>query len=385
MRTSVCDMLGIEFPIFAFSHCRDVVAAVSKAGGFGVLGVARLTPDELETELRWIEKEVGDRPFGVDAQIPAKLYGDESGAELPREELEAQIPERHRKFINDLLARYGVPELPPQLSDEKLPYTIARDAFSREKEVALLEVALRHPIRLIASALGPPPAHLVDAAHRKGVRIAGLVGAKKHVRKQLDAGVDLIIAQSYEAAGHTGDIGGMVLIPEVVDAAGPVPVLAAGGIASGRQFAAALALGAQGVWCGSVWLTTEEAETHPLVKEKLLRATSSDTVRTLSESGKPCRQLRTAWAEEWEGPDSPGSLPSPLQWLLCADALERIQRAAYSSEGARKLMGYSVGQVVGSLNEVKPVHQVIFDMVDGCLNVAQGFADTLSGNEELDR
>ncbi|MFK4529302.1 NAD(P)H-dependent flavin oxidoreductase YrpB (nitropropane dioxygenase family) [Bradyrhizobium japonicum] len=288
--------------------------------------------------------------------------------------------------MDDLLTKYGVPELPPDVSrDEGHILATSRDAFSREKELALLEVALRHRIKLIASALGPPPPHLVEEAHRKGVRVAGLVGAKKHALKQVDAGVDLIIAQSYEAAGHTGEIGSMVLIPEVVDAVAPIPVLAAGGIATGRQFAAALALGAQGVWCGSVWLTTEEAETPPILKEKLLRATSSDTVRSRAETGKPSRALRSAWADEWDGPNSPGPLPSPLQWLLYVEAFQRIERAAPTSEGARQLFTYGAGQVVGLLTQVKPVHQVIFEMVDEYLGVAQSFANALAGNEEADR
>ncbi|MFK4654279.1 NAD(P)H-dependent flavin oxidoreductase YrpB (nitropropane dioxygenase family) [Bradyrhizobium japonicum] len=368
MRTSLCEMFGIEFPIFAFSHCRDVVAAVSKAGGFGVLGASSITPDQLEIDLKWIEKEIESRPYGVDVVIPA---GDKAG--VTRTELEKRIPEAHREFVKALLAKYGVPELPPAAShDGSHRHTRADDQFG------LVEVALRHPIKLIANALGPPPPQLVEEAHRKGVRVAALVGAKKHALKQVAAGVDLIVAQGYEAAGHTGEIGGMVLIPEVVDAVKPLPVLAAGGIANGRQFAAALALGAQGVWTGSVWLTTEESETHPIVKERFLRATSGDTVRTRSETGRPARVLKSAWTEEWEGVNSPGALPSPLQGLLVAEAWERIEHAASSHEGAQKLINYGVGQVVGSLNQVKPARQVVFEMVDEYLNVAESFADALA-------
>lgn len=371
MRTSLCEMFGIEFPIFAFSHCRDVVAAVSKAGGFGVLGIANLTPDQLEIDLNWIEKQIGDRPYGVDVLIPAKLFGDEAGG-LTVEELKAQIPEGHREFLNDLMARYQVPELPPDVSRD----TGHRQAMSREEQLEIVDVALRHPIKLVVNALGPPPAQFVEDAHRKGVRIGALAGAKKHALKQVDAGVDLVIAQGYEAGGHVGEIATMVLVPEIVDAVS-VPVLAAGGIASGRQFAAALALGAQGVWTGSVWLTTEEAETHPVVKEKFLRASSSDTVRSRAETGKPVRALKSAWTEEWDGPNSPGALPRPLQQLLHKEAWERIERTASVSEGAKQLINYPVGQVVGSLNQIKPARQVVVEMVEEYLTVAQRFADGL--------
>lgn len=373
MKTPLCDIFGIEFPIFAFSHCRDVVAAVSKAGGFGVLGIANLTPGQLEIDLDWIEKQIGGRPYGVDALVPAKLFGDDAGG-LTTEELKARIPEEHRMFLNALMEKYQVPEMPSDASRD----TGHRQAISREGQFELIDIALRHPIKLIVNALGPPPPQFVEDARRKGVRIGALAGAKKHAIKQVDAGVDLVIAQGYEAGGHVGEISTMVLVPEIVDAVKSVPVLAAGGIADGRQFAAALALGAQGVWTGSVWLTTEEAETHPAVKEKFLRATSSDTVRSRAETGKPVRQLKSAWTEEWDGPSSPGALERPLQQLLVKEAWERIERAASSSEGARSLINYPVGQVVGSLNEVKPARQVVFDMVEEYLAVAQSFADTLS-------
>jgi NAD(P)H-dependent flavin oxidoreductase YrpB (nitropropane dioxygenase family) len=169
----------------------------------------------------------------------------------------------------------------------------------------------------------------------------------------------------------------MVLIPEVVDAVAPTPVLAAGGIANGRQIAASLALGAQGVWCGSVWLTTEEAETHPIVKEKFLTATSSDTVRSRASTGKPARQLRTAWTEEWDDPNNPDPLPMPLHGMLIAEAQGRMRRSAASNEGARQLVNYFVGQVVGQMNQVKPAKQVVYDMVDEFIDAAQRISDLL--------
>lgn len=380
MRTTVCDTFGIEFPIFAFSHCRDVVAAVSKAGGYGVLGLSGSTPDQTEIDLKWIEKEIGDRPYGVDVAIPAKLFGDRESKTLTLEELNGRIPQEHREFVTSILAKYHVPELPAVAGDaaqHAIPSWSGVNT-SRDDQVALFEVALRHRISLVVNALGPPPAQLVDDAHRKGVRIGALAGSTRHALKQADAGVDLIVAQGYEAGGHTGEITTMVLVPQIVDVVKSIPVLAAGGIASGRQFAAALALGAQGVWTGSVWLTTEEAETHPVVKEKFLHASSSDTVRSRSETGKPVRMLKTAWTEEWDSSNSPGTLERPLQQLLVSEALDRIGRAAYSNEGARNLIGYAVGQIVGSLKEVKPARQVVFEIVDEYLNVAQSFADALA-------
>lgn len=372
---TICELLGIEYPILAFSHCRDVVAAVSKAGGFGVLGAVTYTPDELEIELEWIEDQVGDRPYGIDVLIPASLGGmDEVHDEdLAKIDVKSLLPEEHRKFLDDLLERYGVPPLPEDrgsrhgLGGLSLPAT-------------LVDVALAHPIKLVASALGPPPPHVVEAAHGRGVPVAALVGTVEHAMRQKDAGVDVIVAQGTEAGGHTGEIGTMVLVPDVVSAVAPVPVLAAGGIASGRQMAAAMALGAQGVWTGSVWLTTEEAETHPVVKQKFLAASSRDTVRSKSRTGKPARQLRSAWTDAWEAPDSPGALPMPLQPLLVEEALVRIGRSASAgNEGATELVNYFVGQVVGSLKTVKTARQVVLDMVSEYADVISELAETLEG------
>ncbi|TDD88185.1 NAD(P)H-dependent flavin oxidoreductase [Actinomadura rubrisoli] len=366
MRTEVCERFGIEFPLFAFSHCRDVVAAVTNAGGLGVLGAVAYSPERLEEELRWIDDHVGGRPYGVDVLVPGKI--DASAERAGRGEggldtMLAAVPEEHWSFLIGLFERYGVP-----LPDfEKAKRSDARGGTQVTKEGAgeLIDVSLAHPIRLIASALGTPPPVMVDKAKAAGVPVAALVGTAEHARRQVAAGADLIVAQGGEAGGHTGEISTMVLVPEVVDTVAPVPVLAAGGIATGRQMAAAMALGASGVWCGSVWLTTEEAETSPAVKQKMLAATSRDTVRSRSRTGKPARQLRSAWTDEWEGPASPGPLGMPLQMIIAEGAMRQITKVAESGNpGARELANYFVGQCVGLMNTVKPARQVVYDMIE---------------------
>ncbi|MGH9117591.1 MAG: NAD(P)H-dependent flavin oxidoreductase [Acidimicrobiales bacterium] len=373
MRTPLCDRLGIEFPIFAFSHCRDVVAAVSRAGGLGVLGAVALSPEQLDIELTWIEEQVGGRPYGVDVLVPARYVGSEEGGRAPAE-LAEMIPAEHRSFVDDLLDRYDVPPLP---SDQQAPSGLL--SWSHKGAAPLMDVAFEHPIALIANALGPAPPEMVARAHDQGVVVAGLVGSRVHAERQQGAGVDVIVAQGYEAGGHTGEIATMVLVPEVVDVVAPTPVLAAGGIASGRQIAAALALGAQGVWCGSIWLTTEEAETHPVVKQKFLRAGSSDTVRSRASTGKPARQLRTAWTDEWDSPATPEPLPMPLHGMLVAEAQARIARAATTSgSGAEELATYFVGQAVGMMNQVKPVKQVMYELVEEYIEAAARLAASVA-------
>lgn len=360
MRTRVSEMLGVEFPVLAFSHCRDVVAAVSKAGGFGVLGAVAHTPDLLDVELAWIEEHAGGKPYGVDLLLPPKYVGADDGG-LDASQVRARLPEEHRAFLDEMLARYGVPAMLPDaprwagggLNVSPLGYE------------PLLDVAFAHDIRLIASALGPPPPDLVERAHAVDVVVAALAGTKAHALRHAVAGADLIVAQGTEAGGHTGEVATMVLVPEVVDAVAPVPVVAAGGIARGRQVAASFALGAQGVWCGSVWLTTEEAETSAVIKEKFLAASSSDTVRSRSLTGKPARMLRSAWTDEWARADAPDPLGMPLQTALIGEPQARIQQAAAGVDTeARDLATYFVGQVVGSLDRVQPAARVVLDMVE---------------------
>jgi NAD(P)H-dependent flavin oxidoreductase YrpB (nitropropane dioxygenase family) len=366
MHTEVCDRLGIEYPIFAFSHCRDVVAAVTNAGGFGVLGAVAHTPDSLDMELTWIDEQTRGKPYGVDLLLPVN-FADTSQQAAPT------FPPEHVAFVQDVLTRYGVPELPEHLHAQTTSLSVSPQAAG-----TLLDVAFGHPIRLFASALGPPPPDVVRQAKDRDVVVAALVGTAEHARRQQAAGVDLIVAQGTEAGGHTGTISTMVLVPEVVKAVSPTPVLAAGGIVTGAQVAAALALGAQGVWCGSVWLTTEEAETEQTVQRKMLAATSGDTVRSRSLTGKPARMLRSAWTEEWDSEAAPAPLPMPLQTMLTAPAQQRINRhAGEQGSGAYELATYYVGQGVGLMDRIRPARQVVEQMVTEYLAVAERFAAQL--------
>jgi NAD(P)H-dependent flavin oxidoreductase YrpB (nitropropane dioxygenase family) len=385
MRTAVTEMFGIDVPILAFSHCRDVVAAVTRAGGMGVLGAVAHSPEQLEIDLDWVEAEIGDRPYGVDLIVPMSYTGSEAGG-LSIEDVRALIPPQHQDFVADILRRYDVPELPDEPGPAGEPSSrdgLVGDAgagmiFSAERADPQLEIALAHRTALVVNALGPPTKHMIERAKAEGRRIGALAGAAQHAERHVRAGVDLIVAQGYEAGGHTGEIGSMVLIPEVVDAVGDIPVLGAGGIGRGRQMAAAMALGAAGVWCGSVWLTTEEAETHPVVKQKFLAAGSADTVRSRSRTGKPARQLRSAWTDEWDDPGTPAPLGMPMQPVLVDGALRRIDRAAYrEGSGAEKLANYFVGQIVGNMNVTKPAAQVVFDMVDEFIDATQALAAQL--------
>ncbi|WP_436787680.1 NAD(P)H-dependent flavin oxidoreductase [Yinghuangia sp. YIM S10712] len=357
MKPPICEKLGIEFPIFAFSHCRDVVAAVSRAGGFGVLGALAYSPEQLEIELAWIDENVDGRPYGVDLAIPMNYLGKGGGDAALPENLEKLIPEGHWKFVDALLDEHGIPPLPEELEGKAAKAAgLNVDLESR----AQIDVALAHPlVRMFVNALGPPPADIIDACHAKNVLVGALCGSPRHAQKQVAAGVDVVVAQGTEAGGHCGEISTMVLIPQVVDVVGPdVPVLAAGGIASGRQMAAALALGAQGAWTGSIWLTVAEADTQETALQNLLEATSNDTVRSRAMTGKPARLLRTAWTDAWEDPANPDPLPMPLQGLVFNKAARRFMRTKN-----KELNGWPVGQVVGAIDRVRPTQEVVLSMV----------------------
>jgi NAD(P)H-dependent flavin oxidoreductase YrpB (nitropropane dioxygenase family) len=375
MKTQVCGMLGIDFPLLAFSHCRDVVAAVSNAGGFGVLGASSHSPEELEHELTWIDGHVGGKPYGVDIVCPEKFEGKEHN--LTPEQIAALVPAEHREYVAKLLSAHGV-DL-DEIGDE--PFTMFRTVSDTIGE-ELLDVSFRHPIKLIANALGVPPQFMIDQAKAESVPVAALVGAKEHAVKQVRAGVDVLVAQGTEAGGHCGEVTTMVLVPEVIEAIRPireVPVLAAGGIVTGRQVAASIALGAAGAWTGSVWLTTEEAETAPYTVQKMLAASSRDTVRSKGRTGKYSRQLKSAWTNAWTAEaKGPGALPMPLQSVVSENELRRLDVLAENgNKGAQQLVTYWVGQGVGSMNKVRPVREVVREMIEDYLDAVERVAGSL--------
>jgi NAD(P)H-dependent flavin oxidoreductase YrpB (nitropropane dioxygenase family) len=352
-RTPLCDLLGIEYPLAGFTPSEHVAAAVSRAGGLGVLGCVRFNdPAELDAVLTWMDENTGGRPYGIDVVMPATVPAEGAAADLGQ-----LIPDQHRDFVEQTLLRLGVPPLPDdtQAGDGVLGWlhSVAR------KHV---EVALAHPAALIANALGSPPPDVIASAHDRGMLVAALAGKAEHARRQVANGVDIVVAQGHEAGGHTGEIGTMVLVPEVVDAVGDqAHVLAAGGIGCGRQVAAALALGAAGAWMGSAWLVTAEYQqlsAAPAVQQALLNATSSDTVRSRIYSGKPARLLKNRWTAAWEEPGAPPPLPMPLQNLLVSDAHQRLMRS-----GQPDVVPMPAGQIIGRMNEVRPVADVMAGLI----------------------
>lgn len=361
MTTEICRKLGIKYPIFAFSHCRDVVAAVTNAGGIGIYGGALNTPEQVEIDLQWIEQQVDGRPYGIDLLLPM------SYVDVSEEEKQARLPQDHRRFLDGMMERFEIPPLNANAGD--MHGLLGDTKFTPEQNAAILDLVFKYNPAVFVSALGTPPAEVIEKGHARGMLIGALAGKAKHALRHKQAGLDFVVAASYEAGGHTGEIGSMVLIPEVVDAVAPLPVLAAGGIGRGRQLAAALALGAQGAWCGSVWLASTESDLLPLVKEKLIAAGSDDTVRTKCFTGKPARFLRTAWVDEWEAENAPSPLPAPLQTALIGDYIKRISASAASGStdaatGAGRLISSPVGQIVGVMNASISAREIVRGMVE---------------------
>ena len=376
MNNEVCRLTGCEFPLFAFSHCRDVVVAVSKAGGFGVLGATRFTPEQLEEELAWIDEHIDGAPYGVDVLVPEVVDPRVAGLADNDRRAEAISPE-HRVFTADLLGQYGIAVTP----DEVVAWR-GRSGITPENGHALMEVAFRHPIRLIANALGIAPPEMIAQGKARGIPVAALVGAKEHALRQAAAGVDIIVAQGTEAGGHCGEVSTLVLIPEVVRALAKggydLPVLAAGGIMTGAQMAGMMAAGAQGAWTGSVWLATPEAETSEAFRDKMIAARSRDTVRSRSRTGKPARQLKTAWHDAWDSAEGPGALPMPLMGMVSEPSFQRIEKAVLGgNQEARELVSYFVGQGVGLIDQVRSARGVVQEFREEFAAAVVGLAATM--------
>jgi NAD(P)H-dependent flavin oxidoreductase YrpB (nitropropane dioxygenase family) len=379
MNSKLCKDLGIEFPLFAFSHCRDVVAAVTKAGGMGVLGATNLSGEELEVELNWLDSKVNGLPYGVDLIVPNNFVG--KGEDLSDQQMLEKIPQSHKDFANSILQKHGINVDPEELEKDRVNHLRFGKNMTPEGASESLEVAFNHPIKMIVNALGMPPKKMVDMAKERNILIGALVGAKKHAINQVNAGVDVLIVAGGEAGGHCGEVSTMVLIPEVYNAVKhikDVSILAAGGIATGSQMAAAMAMGAAGAWCGSVWLTTNEAETNPIVKEKMIAASSADTVRSKSRTGKYSRQLRSPWTDEWENSDQVQPLPSPVQPLVAEPALRKLDKLSQAgNQKAVELSTYWVGQCVGLMNEVKSAGEVVQDFKEDFIEAYDRLNTTL--------
>ena len=350
MNSKICELLDIEFPLVAFTHCRDVVVAVSKAGGCGVLGAVGMSPEMLEQELKWIDEHIDGKPYGVDVLIPNKMVGKDE--KFDAEKLVGMIPQEYADFRADVLENHDIPS--PELRN----IDTGGSGFAANTQSggakALLDVAFNHPIKLIANALGVPPDWMLKMGKDNDVKVAALLGTAQHAINQVEAGVDILVVSGTEAGGHCGSVSTMVLIPEVYEAIQPygdVPILAAGGIVTGKQMAAAMTMGASGAWCGSVWLTTVESEIHPIVKEKMIAANSSQTVRSRSRTGKHSRQLVSPWTDAWESNKAPDPLPMPLQPMVAEPALAKVNKLAEGGhDGAKDLATHWVGQGVGLMN-----------------------------------
>ncbi len=354
LRTSLCEMLGIEFPIIAFTHCKDVAVAVINSGGFAVLGEAMHTPDEISADIKWIRDRVEGKPFGIDLVVPASVPP--AGA---LDDLMGEIPETHWDFARQIKEKYEVP-------DPKGPVALHQwGGLNQEMARAQLEVLLDERVPVLASGLGSP-VFILEAAHERGIKVFGLVGKTRQARRQLEAGVDAIIAQGYDAAGHTGAMGTFSIVPEIVSIAGDTPIIAAGGVTTGRHLAAALCLGAAGVWTGTLWLASRESDVDMIVKEKLLAATADDTSYSNCISGMTMRTLKCPWTEEWSKPEAPNVLAAPYQMLLSSDYIQ-----AANDHRREDLMTEAAGQGVGFVTTMKPARQIVFDLVDEALTAIE--------------
>ena len=353
LQTKITDMFGVDFPIFGFTHCKDVAAAVTNAGGIGVLGMLGAHPDRIAQEVAWLKDRCGNKPFGIDlvfpANVPEKTQSDE--------DLDAQIPAEHREFTQRWLDQRGLKweyRQPEFVNPEGFRGGLSSQEDARKQIDAVLQMA----VPLVVAGLGSP-AFFIEAAHANGMKVGGLVGKVRQARREIEAGIDMVMAQGYDGGGHTGEIGTFTLVPQVLDIAGDTPVMCAGGVGTGRHLAAALAMGAAGTWSGTLWLASRESDADIMVKEKILAATEEDTMRSKAWSGKPQRGLKVDWNMAWDEPGAPKPLPTPLQGRIAGPAQGALRQKHESN------LAYSpAGQVVGAIHEMKSCRDIIYDIAE---------------------
>lgn len=368
LKTALCEMLGIEHPIMLAgmggAAGPELAAAVSEAGGLGIVGATGYTPDELSGMIARV-RELTDKPFGVDLLLPSSIV--ETGN---REDLEMAITDEHRRFVEQLKEEFEIPE-PKSPRRQRPPLT--KDYFRTQ-----VEIVLDAKVPVFASGLGNP-GWMVPTAHAQGTKVISLIGNTKNALRVAAVDVDAVVAQGTEAGGHTGRIGTLALVPQVVDAVAPTPVVAAGGIGDGRGLVAALALGAQAVWCGTAFLATPEAyldaqhrgETDEWTRKAqhrhLIEAVDEDTRIGRMYTGKTMRHMYNAWSAAWERPEAPPTLPMPLQGMLVAEALKGA-REAHRDE----LLVSPVGNAAGLIKEVRPAAEIVRAMIAEAEEILDG-------------
>ncbi|HLB27425.1 MAG TPA: nitronate monooxygenase family protein [Dehalococcoidia bacterium] len=375
LRTPICDILGIEYPVVLAGMGgvarHRLVAAISDAGGLGIIGAATMGPDELREEIGKV-RELTDKPFGVDILLPTmgtipqtpgtSIGGPTEGeGDIPKNWRD-MLPATQREFAADLRRKFDLPDEHPEYPTPsgRLEGAVFGPGFTRSQ----IDTILEEKVPVFASGLGNPGPY-VEEFHAAGVKVIALVGNVKNARRVADGGTDVVVAQGAEAGGHTGRVGTMALVPQVVDAVAPTPVLAAGGIGDGRGLAAALCLGAVGAWVGTAFLVAKEAAWDDILKQRILDATEEDTRVTRIYSGKPMRNINNPLIEAWEESGVP-TLPFPFQGAV-------IQEVTFAAQkGGRKELGMNpAGQVSGMLNEQRPAKQILQEMVEQATEIIQ--------------
>lgn len=367
LRTSLCDLLGIEYPILSAGMGPtligettgapvELVVAVSEAGGMGVLGGSGYTVDELREAIREIKK-LTDKPYGVDLLLPNKLVEVPDGAgagpqEIPLDQALEFMPQEHRDWLKKVKEELGLPDVNLMVQ--------MNTTTMRPNEA--VQVCLEEKVPLFCAGLGNP-GFMVDQAHAQGMKVLGVTGNSKNAKRMADSNVDIIVAQGHEGGGHTGRIGTMALLPMAIDAVSPRPVLAAGGIGDGRGIAAALAMGCAGVWIGTRFLATVEGGALDVNKQKILDSTDEDTRVSRAYTGKTLRASYNLYHDLWDkaGLDP---VPFPMQVVLSSALI-----AGFIEADKKEYVGGLAGQISGLIDEIKPAAQLVEDLVEETVEI----------------